>query len=291
MAESSPKATRNIAGTSEGAYDIVSVVVPTRNSEEFLSRCLASIRAQTYPAIEVIVVDNHSTDNTRAIASKLADVLVTAGPERSAQCNFGASLASGRWVFRVDSDFELDRHVVTQCIASTRSGALAVIVHNSPDGSVGWLSRLRRFEVDMYKYDLTFSAARFLERDLFLRIGGYDIKLVAGEDYDLQNRLNRAGVPVAFVAAEALHLGEPRSIREALQKHYMYGQDFVHFRRANTGEARRQLSPLRMIYIRRWRSFVRHPIVGAGFLFYHISKFAAGGAGYLVARLVEQRQA
>ena len=43
---------------------LVSVVVPTRNSAQFLERCLASIRNQSYANVEVIAVDNYSSDGT-----------------------------------------------------------------------------------------------------------------------------------------------------------------------------------------------------------------------------------
>jgi glycosyltransferase involved in cell wall biosynthesis len=50
------------------AEPLVSVVIPTFNSERFLERCLRSVKAQSYSNIETIVVDNYSTDGTREIA-------------------------------------------------------------------------------------------------------------------------------------------------------------------------------------------------------------------------------
>lgn len=52
---------------------LVSVIIPTLNEEKNIGRCLESIRKQTYPKdkIEIIVVDNDSTDKTREIVRKL----------------------------------------------------------------------------------------------------------------------------------------------------------------------------------------------------------------------------
>ena len=47
---------------------LVSVIIPTLNSEKYLKNTLESIRNQPYSNIEILVVDNHSTDNTREIA-------------------------------------------------------------------------------------------------------------------------------------------------------------------------------------------------------------------------------
>ena len=74
---------------------LVSVVVPTFNSERFLEKCLKSIRMQTYRNVEVIVVDNFSKDRTREIAEKCADLVLLKGYERSAQVNFGVRYAHG----------------------------------------------------------------------------------------------------------------------------------------------------------------------------------------------------
>lgn len=264
---------------------LVSVIVPTYQSAQFLKNCLASIRQQTYPNIEVIVVDNHSTDDTLEIARQYADKVLTKGPERSAQRNFGAENASGEFVYMVDADFTIDTNVVSQCIAKSTEGYEAIVVHNSPDTGVSWIAHVRKFEVDMYKYDITHSAARFFRKEVYLALGGYDETITAGEDYDIQNRLNRGGYKTGFVDAEALHLGEPTSLWKHLKKYYDYGRDFVHYQQKNQEESRQQLSFGRSVYLKNWRQFLRRPLMGSAFLIYHCLKFTAGGSGYLVALL------
>ena len=74
---------------------LVSVVVPTRNAGRTVETCLRSIRAQTWPALELIVVDNGSTDATWAVARRHADLALRGGPERSAQRNQGIAHAAG----------------------------------------------------------------------------------------------------------------------------------------------------------------------------------------------------
>ena len=81
---------------------LVTVVVPTRNSERTLANCLESIRRQAYPRIELVVVDNSSTDDTLAIARRYADQALTIGPERSAQRNHGWRAGHGELVVFVD---------------------------------------------------------------------------------------------------------------------------------------------------------------------------------------------
>lgn len=52
-------------------YPLVSICIPTYNSELYLERTLNSIKCQTYPNIEVIIVDNKSTDSTFEIIKSL----------------------------------------------------------------------------------------------------------------------------------------------------------------------------------------------------------------------------
>src|SRR3989338_2417124 len=123
---------------------LVSVIVPTKNSEKFLEKCLTSIKNQTYKKIELIVVDNNSTDKTKKIAEKFTNKTFIHGPERSSQRNYGAKKSSGKYLYFVDSDFLLDENVISQCLKEITNHD-AIVVHNTPDENAGRLARIRKF--------------------------------------------------------------------------------------------------------------------------------------------------
>lgn len=260
---------------------LVSVIITTKNSERTLNKCLNSIKEQTYPNIELMVVDNNSKDKTKEIAKKYTKLVFNKGPERSAQRNFGAEKARGEYLYFVDADFVLENGVIQQCINKIQEGFNAIVVHNTPDISISWIAKIRKFETDMYRCDLSHSAARFFNKKIFLGIKGYNEEVTAGEDYDIQNKLNRGGYKTSFIEAEAIHLGEPTSFWRHMGSYYNYGKDFRNYKRYNKQESKKQLGFLRPVYFKHWKKFVRNPIMGMGFIFYHISKFIAGGLGYL----------
>ncbi len=89
----------------------VSIIVPARNEEVCLGDCLASLVTQTGVAFEIIVVDDHSTDRTRAIAESFPGVRVVApGPVPSGWTGKnnavvgGAREARGEWLLFTDAD-------------------------------------------------------------------------------------------------------------------------------------------------------------------------------------------
>jgi len=247
---------------------------------------LKSIRDQTYKNLEIIVVDNFSTDDTESITKRFTKNFFSKGPERSAQVNYGVTKANGEYVYKVDSDFVLEPNVIKECVKLGENGIDAVVVHNTPDETISWIAKLRKFEVDMYKYDLAHSSARFVKKSLYQKIGGFNSSITAGEDYDFQNKLNRYGAKIGFADAEALHLGEPRSFWKHLLKYYSYGKDFVNYEKeANASEKSSQLGFFRKVYFKNWRKFLRHPITGISFACYHTLKFFFGGLGLLAAKL------
>src|SRR5689334_8255235 len=99
----------------------VSVIVPTRNSAATLEACLRSVLAQTEP-VELLVVDNFSTDATPAIGRALASTFEQAGPERSRQRNVGAARASGAYLLFVDSDMVLPPSLAAECLERSAQG-------------------------------------------------------------------------------------------------------------------------------------------------------------------------
>jgi len=87
----------------------ISVVIPTHNRGYIISRAIDSVLKQTFPAHEIIVVDDGSTDNTTAILDRYKQQIKVIRQENrgvSAARNRGISQASGTWIALLDSDDE-----------------------------------------------------------------------------------------------------------------------------------------------------------------------------------------
>ena len=85
----------------------VSVVIPAFNAARFIGRALENVLNQTVPVLEIIVVDDGSTDDTATVASRYAPLVrvarkSNAGPASAR--NLGASLARGEWLAMLDAD-------------------------------------------------------------------------------------------------------------------------------------------------------------------------------------------
>lgn len=92
-------------------HPTISVIVPARNEEVSLADCLQSLVAQTGLTFEIIVVDDHSTDRTRAIAESFPKVrVIEAGPllegwtGKNNAVTCGARQARGEWLLFTDAD-------------------------------------------------------------------------------------------------------------------------------------------------------------------------------------------
>src|SRR5689334_19947205 len=94
----------------------VSVVVPVKDSIRTIEACLRSIRAQTWEPVELVVIDNFSTDGTWEVVQELATHAEQAGPERSAQRNLGIERSQGPWVLWIDADMELPPTIVERAV-------------------------------------------------------------------------------------------------------------------------------------------------------------------------------
>jgi len=229
---------------------LVSIVIPTYNSEKYLPLCLGSIERQTYRKIEVIVVDNYSRDKTVEIAKARGAAVYLKGPERSAQKNFGALKARGDYVYFVDADFVLHPRVVEEAVSLAEEGHDAVIVLNVSDPRPGLVAKARFYERLSYCGSHVYEAARFIKRDLFLSVGGFDERLYVGEDYDLHNRLVKAGAKIARTRHSfELHIGEPTSLKEFIIRSAYYGPSAGAYLRKNPNLL--HMAPLRPTYFER----------------------------------------
>ena len=83
----------------------LTAVITTRNEAANIATCIHAFDA-VRTDVELIVVDNNSTDETKAIAASLGAIVLDKGPERSAQRNLGWRTATAEWVVILDADVE-----------------------------------------------------------------------------------------------------------------------------------------------------------------------------------------
>lgn len=175
---------------------LVSVIIPTYNSSRTLEKCLQSVKDQTYSNIELIVVDNNSTDNTKEIARKFTDLVFNQGPERSAQRNFGAKQAKGELFLIHDSDIYFDPESVAECVdLAINQNADAVILPEKSIGEGFW-TKVKAFERSFYVGNDYIEAVRFFKKDVFEKAGGYDEELTGPEDWDITVRFRKQGLKI-----------------------------------------------------------------------------------------------
>ena len=119
----------------------VSVIVPARNEEEFISKCLDSLLDQDYQNYEIVVIDDSSEDSTGQIIKKYAEkhpkiIHVSARPKpedwmgKNWACMEGYKKATGELLLCTDSDTKYSQNVISLAVAhleSTKIDALTVI--------------------------------------------------------------------------------------------------------------------------------------------------------------------
>lgn len=276
----------------QGEVPLVSAIVTTRNEQAVIGRVLQSLRDQSYPNVELIVVDNHSTDATVRIARDLGARVFTYGPERSAQRNHGVQQARGSYVLILDADMELTREVVAACVAALehRADVKGIIIPEESFGQTFW-AKCKALERSCYVGDDAIEAARFFDRAVFLALGGYDLGMTGPEDWDFSQRVRRR-YGLARISAPIRHNEGRLSLLKTARKKYYYAASFARYAAQNRDAVARQANMLfRPAYFRAWRRLIRSPLLLTGMLVMRTVELGAAGAGVLSATMRARRRA
>ena len=174
---------------------LVSVVITTKNEEKNIETCIKSILGQSYPKakIEIIVVDNKSTDKTQELALKYTDKVFARGPEMSAQRNYGLlDKSTGEYLLYLDADMILAPGIIEACVANiTKPNTVALHISETVLGKK-YFSKVRRFERGFYD-GTVIDGARFFKKESLTKVGGFDDSMSGPEDWDLDKKLKQLG--------------------------------------------------------------------------------------------------
>ncbi len=265
----------------------VSVIVSTKNAGEVLESCLKSIKSQTYTNIEVIVVDNYSTDSTLNIAKKYTGKVYSKGPERSVQRNFGVVKSKGEYIAWFDADMKLTKKVIEQCVILVQKNteASAVIIPEKSEGK-GYWAACRTLEKKCYLGDERIEAVRFVKKRFFNKVGRLSEDFISGEDWDITTRLRDGGYKIGRIKNFVIHYESNMSLINTLRKKYYYAQKSLPYVQRHVKNPKDiVLFLLRPAFFRNWRLLAADPIHAVGIFFMKMCEFGIGALGIINAKL------
>lgn len=193
-----PGGSPRVAATEPVRPELVSVVVPNYNGAKTLPLCLTAIAAQTYRPIEVIVVDDASTDDSVAIAGRFDCTVIAlehnAGP--AAARNRGIAASRGGVVFFVDVDVALDPDAVATAVRLLRENpayaGVSGLYHSRPLIDDGLVERCQVLHAHYWRtrHEGPVRTGYFslggLRREVIDEVGGFDENLRANNNEDTE---------------------------------------------------------------------------------------------------------
>ncbi len=219
-------------------YPFVSIVIPAKNEEKNIARCIEGIYSIDYPRskFEVFVVDNGSTDRTVEIARQMeVKTFVLQDITIAALRNYGFSQCKGDLVGFIDAD----------CISSAQwlKEAVKIMIKKKDVVAVGgilslekgrsedwieeyWIDYLNSKYYDDIQYTSTISSFCFIvERKAMEDVGGFNEELVTCEDSDLGYRISQSGGKIVVDKnINVIHLRNAKNASEFFIRQVWQGQ-------------------------------------------------------------------
>ena len=248
-----------------------SVVIPARNESANIARCLGAIAAAVDGRgdVEVIVADNHSTDDTRDVAAE-GGARVVVPPQRvsiAALRNFGAAESRGAIILFLDADMEVPPGWLEAVESHFGEGGADVlgfvedIPADAPWFARIWSERIRARRHSVMEVDYLPGRNICVRRSWFDEVQGLDAGLSTSEDKDFAMRLRRAGARVMSAPEpNPVHWGFERTWRELVRKEFWRQSNHINM-------IRRHGVSLRL---------VRFPLLSVGHALWPFAALAAG---------------
>lgn len=271
---------------------LVSIVIPTKNSGLFLENCLKSIKKQVYKNIEIIVVDDHSMDNTIEIAKKYRAQVFQFDPklpkskfDAPHRRNYGVKKSKGEYVYYADADYELDPNVVKESVSKCLQGSDAVVIPLDTFGTGIW-TQAKTLERRCYLEDDTVEAPRFIKKSVWEKVGGLDENIAGGgDDWDLYRKLVDQNYKVGRIKTIVKHNEGNLTLMKLFKKAFMYGQDVMKYFQKRPKNALISYFPIRKGYIKNWRLLFKNPKVTLTLIIVRFVEYFGGLLGILYSLL------
>jgi cellulose synthase/poly-beta-1,6-N-acetylglucosamine synthase-like glycosyltransferase len=213
----------------------ISVIVPVYNSQRTVAETIRSLRDLDYPrdALELIFVNNGSTDNTATILARHShEIRIVNEPKRgrSAARNAGVRAARHTGVAFTDADCLADRAWLRQLVAPLENPEVGIaggrILAVRPCSSVAEFGERVHDQaraIGVYKPPYASTANWASRRNVILETGGFDEEFVRGEDVDLAYRIVQAGYRLVYREQAIIHHRNELTLRGLFRQGFQHG--------------------------------------------------------------------
>jgi len=241
-------------------YPHVSIIIPVRNRPEDIASCLQSLREIDYPPekVEIIVVDDASTDNSPDVVSRFPVTLIAIKEHKQASfCrNLAAERAQGEILAFIDSDCLADPLWLKELVPAFKDPLLgavggAVDSYFKEEGldryervksslKVGfWFRRSREGENFFYVP----SCNLVVKRDIFLELGGFKEDLHVGEDVDFCWRMQDGGYNLEYRPTGLIYHKHRNRLGAFARRRFDYGTSEPLLQQAHTDRIKKLIFP------------------------------------------------
>jgi len=222
--------------------DTVSIIVPCYNEQDVIVPSLKSTIAQTYPNIEIIVIDDGSSDRTYELAKTFAfddghrslKVLSKPNGGKSRALNFAIKKAKGNLICCVDADSKLDKFAIELLVQHFKDPEIAAVAGSvSVVNTDTFLTKLQALEyiqgLNMVKNGQSFlklvniipGPLGMFRKDAMREVGYYSHDTFA-EDCDLTLALIAKGYKIDFEPDAVAHTEAPENLLDLLKQRYRW---------------------------------------------------------------------
>jgi glycosyltransferase involved in cell wall biosynthesis len=202
----------------------ISVIIPTYESAKTIKKCLKSLKEQSYPIDEIIIIDNFSKDDTQKIASEFgAKIILSSGTQASAR-NIGLANSKGDYILFLDSDQQADTNLIKDCVFNYFIYGIEAI--KIPEYFIGlnfWGKCSAFWKNRMVKaWGEEGGIPRFYKRSVISKSIAFNDKLRFWEDFDFYQQLKSIGLKEAWCKSYIIHY-EVSSLKNIIRKYIFYG--------------------------------------------------------------------
>lgn len=273
---------------------LFTIILPTKNNMRTIWECLDSIINQTYDNIEVIFVDNFSTDGTYELANSYRDKLniklFQVGPERNVQRGFWFDKSEWEFVYFIDSDMYLSQNIVAEAVTGFQADKQIwafIIPEDNKDWSWYW-TKVKAYERSFYDWDDTIEAARIFRREVYRDAGWYNESMISWEDWDLSQRV-KAKYKIERVKWRVTHDEWEIILSKLLYKKYYYGKKFTWYVNNNKwGSIVNKIYFLRPVFYKKIRNFPNKYHLIPGLIIMLMLELFAWWGGFIIGKLTNK---